>query len=339
MNWPSGKWIGVVTCVATFAGCAGSSEGEGSPSPDDRSALVKTEGELDRVYTLDHFVTVGPRRRVHAVEKFTLRSWLRPERRVVLLLPGTIVKSNFYDIDVDGYRFQSDLAKAGFFTFAIDSEGSGESSYPDDGHSVTHSFLVDEGRMVLNAIRVLRGVPRVDVLGEANGGAVAAELCADPAARTCVMSSMIYRTGTPFFTSVYFDPAFIAMIDNQPKGYMNVTEAMYFNIAPRSPEPVAAEIFAKQPGTYAVDPMLAHTHGLPWFDPTHARAPGLIIQGTVDDIATQSDAEDLQASYGSIGHGRAELVRIAGANHTPRIEKAPFNTEYQTAVLSFLNAH
>jgi pimeloyl-ACP methyl ester carboxylesterase len=308
---------------------------------DNRAALAsaEAEGELDRVYTLDHFVTVGPGRRVHAVEKFTPRSWLRSERRAILLLPGTIVKANFYDIDVDGYRFQSDLAKAGFFTFAIDSEGSGESTYPDDGHTVTHSFLVDEGRTVLNAIRFLRAVPRVDVLGEANGGAVAAELCADLAARTCVMSSMIFRTGTPFFTSVYLDPAFVAMIDNQPKGYMNVTDAMYFNISPRSPAPVAAEILAKQPGTYAVDPMLAPTHGLPWFDPSHARVPGLIIQGTVDDIATQSDAEDLRASYGSVGHGRAQLVRIAGANHTPRIENAPFNTQYETAVLDFLNAH
>ena len=276
---------------------------------------------------------------MHVVEKFSLRSWFARDRRAVLLLPGTIVKASFYDIDVDGYRFQSDLAKAGYFTFASEYEGSGESSYPDDGHSVTHRFLVDESRIVLEAVRFLRGIPRVDVLGESNGGAVASELCAEPSARTCVLSSMIYRTGTAFFTSVFLDPAFVALIDGQPKGYMTVTQDMYFNIVPRSPAPVAADILLKQPGVYAVGPLLAPTHGLPWFDPTYARAPGLIIQGTLDDIATQSDGDDLRASYGSRACGHAELVRIDGGGHIPRIENPPIHAEYEKAVLDFLKKH
>ncbi|HWL86013.1 MAG TPA: alpha/beta hydrolase [Polyangiaceae bacterium] len=349
MNRTQG-WIGVAACVALWGSLTGIATGqteaplvEGDAVPPQASALLAggkpTEAQLDQVYTLDHFVTVGPGRRVHLVEKFSLRSWFEPERRAILLLPGTIVKASFYDIDVDGYRFQSDLAKAGFFTFASEYEGSGQSTNPDDGHTVTHRFLVDESRTVMNAVRFLRGVPRVDVLGESNGGAVASELCAEPTARTCVLSSMIYRTGTPFFTSVFLDPAFVALIENQPKGYMAVTASMYFNIVPRSPAPVAADILAKQPGTYAVGPLLAPVNGLPWFDPTRARAPGLIIQGTLDDIATQSDADDLRAAYGSRGHGHAKLVRIDGAGHTPRIENPPFNSQYENAVLDFLNAH
>jgi alpha-beta hydrolase superfamily lysophospholipase len=317
---------------------------EGDPTPTEVLELLAhdrhTEGELDKVYTLNHFITVGTARKVHVVEKFTLRSWLRYPRRSVLLLPGTIVKASFYDIDVGGYDFQSALARQGFFTFASEFEGSGLSSYPADGHSVTHQFLVDESRRVLEGVRLLRFVPRVDVLGESNGGAVASEICDDAIrTRTCVMSSMLYRTGTPFFNTVFLDPNFVLFLQGQPHGYLTVTPSSYFNILQDTPPAVANAIVTKQPGIYAVGPLLAPANGLPWFDPTRARVPGLVIQGTVDDIATQPDGDELRAAYGQHGGATAELVRIAGAGHIPRIENPPANEEYRKTVFQFLNAH
>ncbi|WP_394834942.1 alpha/beta fold hydrolase [Pendulispora rubella] len=274
-------------------------------------------------------------------EKFTLRSWLRHPRRAILMLPGPIVKASFYDLHTDGYAFQSDLARAGFFAFAIDYEGTGESTYPADGRSVTHAFLVDEARKVLDTVRLLRGVSRVDVHGQSIGGAVASELCADATrARTCVMSSMLYRTGSAFFNQVFLDPAFIAFLESQPNGYLAATPPFYsLNIVTRSPAPVANEILATQPGPYAVMSVLTPAYGLPWFDPTRAKVPGLIVQGTLDTIPAAEDPEDLRAAYGACGGGTAKLVWIAGAGHIPLIENAPFHTEYKTAVLHFLNAH
>ncbi|WP_394839342.1 alpha/beta hydrolase [Pendulispora rubella] len=296
--------------------------------------------DLDEVRTVHHYVPVGWHRTVHVVQKFTKRCTRLRDRRSVLLLPGTIVKADFYDIDVDGYRFQTELAKAGYNTFATDYEGSGGSSYPDDGHDVTHRFLVEESRRVLEAVRHLGGVPRVDVLGESNGGAVASELCDDARrARSCVLSSMIYRTGTPMFYSVFLDPSFLAFIDGQPQGYMNTTSDLYFNIVPRSPKPVQDAILATQPGKYAVGTMLAPAKGLPWFDPTRARVPALILQGTLDNTAEQSDADDLRASYGSRGGGVATLVRVEGANHIPRIENPPYSVPWKNYVFEFLKAH
>jgi len=153
------------------------------------------------------------------------------------------------------------------------------------------------------------------------------------------MASTLYRTGTSLFYSVFLDPAFLAFIDGQPNGYFQDTSSLYFNITVGLPDAVKAAILATQPGRYAVGPLLAPAHGLPWFDPTRARVPGLVIQGTEDDVATQADAEDLRASYGSAGGAKAELVRITGAGQIPRIDAPPSNQTFQRAVLDFLASH
>lgn len=319
---------------------------DSSPLPRDLAGLLEhpegcSDVDLDRVWTVEHDVRVGSGRYVHVTERFSLRSWLRWPRRGVLMLPGTIVQGDFYDIDVDGYRFQTDLARRGFFTFAVDYEGSGDSSYPADGSTVTHSFLVDESRTVLAALRALRFIPRMDVLGESNGGAIAAELCSDRTrVRSCVMASMLYAEGTPFFNAVFLDPGFLAFIGSQPNGYLNVTPDLYFNIAARSSPDVTSWILANEPGVYATAPLLVPVT-LPWFDPTHARVPGLVIQGTEDDIATQPDNEALVLAYGSAPRagGHATLVRITGGGHVPRVEPSPIHDQYQDAVFEFLDPH
>jgi hypothetical protein len=150
---------------------------------------------------------------------------------------------------------------------------------------------------------------------------------------------MIYEEGTPFFNAVFLDPAFVAFIDSQPNGYMNVTPDLYFNIAARSSPDVTAWILSTQPGTYAVEPLLAPARALPWFDPTHARVPGLIIQGTEDDVATQADNDVLASLYGSASGagGHATVARIVGGGHVPRVEPSPVHDQFGSLVIDFLN--
>jgi hypothetical protein len=348
----------VVVCASViFAmGCAGgdpeTSGGalaeeplvDSSPFPRDLDRMLAhpehcSAVDLDHVWTVEHDVRVGRGRFVHVVERFTLRGWLSWPHRGVLMLPGTIVRGDFYEVDVDGYRFQSELAEHGMFAFTVDYEGSGDSSYPEDGSTVTHSFLVDESRTVLTAMRALRAIPRMDIVGESNGGAIAAELCSDGGrTRSCVMSSMIYAEGTPFFNAVFLDPGFLAFIGSQPNNYLDVTPALYFNIAARSSPDVTGWILTHEPGLYATAPLLVPIT-LPWFDPTHARVPGLIIQGTEDDIATQVDNDALALAYGSAHHagGHATVARIAHAGHVPRVEPSPVHDEYGSLVLDFLD--
>ena len=59
-------------------------------------------------------------------------------------------------------------------------------------------------RRVVDAIRRLRGVPDVDLLGEAEGGGVAAQLCADAERiRSCTLSAMLYKTATDAFKAFF----------------------------------------------------------------------------------------------------------------------------------------
>ncbi len=301
-----------------------------------RSRRELTDEELDRVYEIDHYVRVGRGRRVHLTEHFSIRSWVQWHRRGALLLPGTVVTGSFYDLDVDGYRFAEDLAREGFFVFAMDYEGTGESTYPDNGLDATHEYLLASSRRVLRYIRRVRWIRRVDAIGESNGGAIAAELCSDSRrVRSCVLSSMIYRQGTPFFEAAFQDPGFLAYLASQPDGYLDVTAPLYFNITSRTTPEVSAEILATQPGVYAVAPLLAAS-SIPWFDPTHAAVPALIIQGTEDNIAAQEDSDLLAADYGSATHGGSAVVlRIDGGGHIPRIEAAT-RAIWSEAVIDFL---
>lgn len=294
---------------------------------------------LDHVFTLDHHVHLGPGRTVHVTESFTLKSWLRWPHRGALLLPGTVVRGDFYNLDVDGYRFQDDLAKRGFFAFALDYEGTPLSTDPPDGYAVTHDFLVGESRTVLAIMRILRLIPKMDVIGESNGGAIAAELCDDAArVRSCTMASMLWLEGTPFYDAVFLDPAFLAFLQNQPEGYLDVGPELYFNILTGTSAEVADEILATQPGRYALAPVLEPSV-LPWYDPTRARVPGLIIQGTHDNIATQADNDVLALAYGSApgAGGSATVVRIEGGGHIPRIQPPPINEQFKQAVTDFID--
>lgn len=342
-------WVGILVtagCVGEAAppgaddlGVSDEALGAAAPALPPHVADAIRRRVHGRVFAIDHYVPVGPGRRVHVREHFTLRSWLAHPRRAALLLPGTVVTGSFYDLDVDGYRFAEDLAREGFFVFSVDYEGSGESTYPADGFTVTHDYLVDAMRTVVRYVRLARLVSAVDAIGESNGGAIAAELCADAArVRSCVLSSMLYRQGTPFFEAVFLDPGFLWFLMSQPDGYLDVTPELYFNILARTSPEVAAAVLATQPGLYAVPPLYAPVT-LPWFDPTRARVPALVIQGTEDNIATQADADVLAAEYGSApgAGGTATVLRIEGAGHLPRIEPGA-NAIWNAAVIDFLTA-
>lgn len=301
-----------------------------------------TRAELDRTYELHHDVRVGRGRTVHVTEVFTLRSWLRRDRRAVVMLPGTLSLGSFFNLDVEGYRFQDTLAQAGYFTFAVDYEGSGGSTFPADGYAVTHDYLVDAMRPVVSYVRLLRLIPRVDILGESNGGSIASELCDDRrSVRSCVLSSMLYAEGTDFFNAAFLDPGFVFFLTHQPNGYLVVGPELYFNITSRMSPDVSAATLATQPGRFAMGPVVVGLSGLPWFDPTHGQVPAIIIQGTQDDVATQADADALAAAYGSAhnGGGHATVVRIAGAGLIPRTEPAPYNDIYTDDVIAFLDHH
>ncbi len=289
---------------------------------------------LDRIVRVEHDVTLEPGRRIHVRETFTLRAWLRWPHRAMLLIPGPVTNARYYDIDVPGYDSGAMLARRGFFAFAADLEGAGDSSMPVDGRTAILGRQVENMRAVLQYVRRTRLVAHVDVLGESWGGGVAAELCADAGlTRSCVLASMIYRTGSDLARATFLNPGFRGFLDSIPDGYLPTFPGFYMPFVSASEPAVQDFTFATQPGRYALAPEYA-VFELPFFDPTRARVPGLVVQGELDPNQPRSDTEQLAREYGR--HG-ARLTLIASAGHVPRVEAPPASTDFWRAVTSFVD--
>jgi pimeloyl-ACP methyl ester carboxylesterase len=292
------------------------------------------------VLTLTHRFRIANDRRGAVRESFTVASWQRSPRRAILLLNGTPTTGDFYNIPVDGYRGRELLAQRGFFAYTVDFEGSGASTFPNDGFSLTFDVQTDSMRQVVDAIRRMRHVPVVDLLGEAEGGGVAAQLCADAERiRSCTLSAMLYKTATDAFRAFFLSQAFHDLIFGAPNGYLDIGPELYFNVLAAAPPEVAAWVLANQPGRYSMG-LVAESlaEGLSGYDPTRARVPGLIIRGDFDQNAPASDTLMLAADYGLLGGaGPARIVTIPGALMIPRIEAPPNNERFWQAVLDFVD--
>jgi pimeloyl-ACP methyl ester carboxylesterase len=297
------------------------------------SGGTPTSEALDRLYTLEHYVPVGTDRRIHLTETFTLRSWLRWPHRTMLMLPGPLTTGDFLQIDVDGYRGRDLMARRGFFAVTADFEGTGKSSYPLDGRSVSTANQTEALSKVVRYLRVVRLTSKIDVLGESWGGGVAAELCADSLrVRSCVLASMLYKTPSSFADMTFRSPGFRAMLDSLPDGYLPTAPPFYEGLLARSTPAVQTWGYANLPGRYTTGPLYS-AFDLPFFDPTIARAPGLIIQGELDPNQSIDDTRELARDYGP----GARLTVLPGAGHIPRIEPAPTNTRYWSEVVSFVD--
>ena len=303
-------------------------------------SLHETELGLDHVFTLDHEVAIGTGRRIYVRESFTLASLLRFPRRSILMAGATPVTGDFYDPPFDGYRASERLARRGFFVFVADQEGSGRSSFPDDGFAVTYASQTDAMRRVVDWIRNRRQVAGVDLVNESIAGVFAMPLCGEPQrVRSCTVASMLYRTGTEFFNAVFNSPEFRAFILGSPNGYLTTVPDTYFNIVAAASPDMATWVRDTMPGPYAAGMLVEDLNtNFGMLDPTGARVPGLVIRGEHDQNVPPSDTEELAAAYGSLhGAGPARLVAIPGGGHAARIEPQPRGQQYWDAVVDFVD--
>jgi len=364
----STKGLRVCACFALIAGCSmpvdssqssehqtiDHSESEllaaAPPMPAAATAAISGGGQvsqalLDRIFTLDHFVPVGQGRKIHLTETFSVRSLLRWPHRAMVMIPSSGSNNEFFNPPFEGYNGREIMARRGFFSFSADTEGMGESTFPADGFAVTYDRETEVFRTVLNYVRLVRLVPRVDVLGESLGGGIALQLCASATlTRSCTASSMIYRTGTDFFNAVFGSPEFRAFLLSSPNGYLTTNADTYFNIVAGATPEIADWVRTTQPGPYAVGQFI-EDFNLPSYDPTHAAVPGLIIRGEFDQNVPLSDSIELANAYGSatgtppaqVAISPAELVPIPNGTHIVRLDSPPRGTAYWNIVSNFVD--
>jgi pimeloyl-ACP methyl ester carboxylesterase len=327
------KWfapIGLVLVAACSADVVSGENATGAPSTQSEDL-----GREERVFSLEHDVRVAPGVQLHVREKFTARSLLRPQRRALLMLTGTLVTNDQYDAPAP-YDSLARAARAGYFGFSASYEGYGESTIPASGSIVTAERLLPEMGRVVEWIRHRRLVRRVDLLAASLGSSLAVELggTESPIDRghvgKIVLTANVYKDVTPLFQSVFFTPEFRAFLEGAPNGYIQTPPDAYGLIVLQA-EPAAQQYaFTAFPGVYATGPTLEGFE-LPAFPAQRGRAPMLQFWGDQDPITPLSDVQQFQAEYG----GPACLSTLAGGGHAPYFE--PVKEEFWSQTFAFLN--
>lgn len=286
---------------------------------------------LDEVRTLSHRVPVGDGLELAVTETFTLRSWLRWPHRSVVFLCGSVFRGNHFSIPVDGYDGSAMVAQRAGFAFTVDYIGVGDSTKPIQGRDATYEVQKEAIRTLVRYIRFFRAVPKVDLVGEGFGGAIATDLAADGSRiRSVSMSAMIYRevSGGPLA-----DSGFVAFLNSIPDGYFFLPGESSQIFMTGAPQAALDYVAATQGGFYPIDNFLVATQR-PFFDPAAAQAPGLVLYGVFDFIAVPSDIENLAAEYGPAG---ATLVVNPAAGHAPRTESPAVAAWYWNTIFDFID--
>lgn len=283
---------------------------------------------LDRVYTLTHDIPFGDGRTLRAYESFTLRSWLSWPHRAVMAVSS--FDATGWDIPVDGYRAGEILAREGYFAFTIDLVGYADSYKPENGNDATFELQQVALEAAVRYIRFFRLVPKVDVLGEGYGASLATQLAADDhRIRSVVLTDNLYRIqiGGPVS-----DPVFRDLLLNDPDGYIFIPPEVVSLFLVDSP-PEVADYFALSQSGFLPVASFTVAFELPFYDPSVARVPGIVIQAENDLVSPPSDAADLAADYGT---GGAQLEILEGFNRGARFSSNAAAAAYWQAVLDFL---
>lgn len=301
--------------------------------PEPLSALAAVEGgleaRLDTVLSVVHDVPVEEGETLRVREFFTLRSWLRWPKRAVLFLTTTSVTADLWDIPVEGYNGPEMAARRGMFAFTVDYLGVGE-NYRPGGNALDSTFERNLAalQIVVRYVRFFRAVPRVDLVGESWGGALATQMAADSRRiRTCVMASMTYKEiANPQFIA----PEFVAYLKTLEDNYIPSDPNLIAAIAVGAPDEVKAYILRTQTGPRLTTQLWQFIAGLPHFDPSVAKVPGLVISSD----AEAGDGRTLAADYGPDG---AEFFEIAAGGHAPRLSSPVKAEAFWTRVFDFID--
>ncbi len=289
--------------------------------------------DLDRVYTQEHHVPVGDGRTLVVTEFFTLCSWLRGPRHAVLFLQGPVFQGNSWNIPMEGYDGPGMAARRGLFAFTVDYFGVARSYCPENGLDATFEANVAALSIVLKFIRFHRAVPKVALVAEGSGGSMATRLAADAQRiSSCVLAAMLYKypIGGPSQS-----PEFVALLTGSPNGYFSIPAPAYELFLQEAPAEVRDYVLETQPSVYPTSAMLSVAASEPpFFDPSHARAPGLVIFGEKDIVAGPQDPHELAADYGKAG---AKLVTSESAGHAPRIESPAVVDWFWPQVFDFID--
>lgn len=255
-------------------------------------------------------------------------------RGSVLLLSGPMTTGTSFHIPIDGFDAATRLAATGRASWSVDYVGTGRSTIPVDGAAVSPHDSLGALEIALEQMRERHGVDRIDIVAESIGGGLATVLARSPLVRSVVISTVMFETLSPLAQMMFCSDDFAALLASFDDGYF-VVGPEFFAGAMADAEPSVADwLSGTQCGRYPVGFLSLPLKGLPWFDPSGAVAPGLVLVGPGDPVPGPGDAAALARAYGARG---AVYEELADGGHVLRLQPRTISDRYWARVIDWLD--
>jgi len=256
--------------------------------------------------------------------------------KAVLLIHGAGVGGACWDLNVKDYNTMQLLAQEGFDVFAVDQRGYGKSTKPD-GTTVTSEVSADDLGSVIDFIRSLRKIEKVDIVGHSFGGMVAVCMAAKYPENVGKIVSMAapYKFLNPNFQSTVDE-----LVEMANKGITYVPNKHYLNIEEKlysyekevtdTYKNLVAELYSEWPtGVFLDLNSLNYNKYIP-----SITNPTLLINGAAEYVVDPHDAEEC---LNALGAKQKALLVVGNAYHIVFLEKIAHRIVNQ-AVIAWLRS-
>ena len=254
--------------------------------------------------------------------------------KAALLIHGVGIGHICWDLNIKDYSLMELLAGEGLDVFAVDLRGYGKSTKPD-GLTVTSETCADDLKAVIDYIKDLRHIERVDIVGHSFGGMVA--VCLVGRYPECVRRVVLM--GCPYKV---LHPDFQPMVDEMVKlantGVSYAPNELVFEEYLYSYEQEAVNMHQKlRDQLYPEWPMgvfldvatLKNSDYIP-----SITAPTLLINGALDEVV---DPDDAMQCLNDLGSKEKALLVVGNAYHCIWLEQIAHRSIYE-AVLGWLRS-
>lgn len=290
-----------------------------------------------------------------------------PVQGAVLFVHGATIASSLFDLPIKGYSLLDACASQGWWAFAIDLRGYGNSTKPAAMDlppltcpvQCTGDDAIANVDSAISHIQNQYGIKKIALVGGSWGSLICARYSAVKPANISRLALLapLYASVNMGWLRALSDPAYPSKINPQLGGYRYVSKADLLSrwdpeipdtekSVRRPPSVLAAlleaEFAADQQspidGTFRVPNGTLHElfevfSGRPIYKPEEIACPTLLVRGADDQTSTHQDCQKLIAALRTPSK---TLQTIAGAGHFMQVEhQAP---TVQRILLEFLRS-